>query len=134
MKMTDSNDATLEERVSDLEKELKTTQKQIIRLTEELMGTITILALPLSNVRKLELGFTSIRDLPNKPLKIIIHRFVIESKNSDLNFDEMITPIVSVLGFERAWKLLSREIIKETYGDWALGKWEEMAKSHPCEE
>jgi len=132
--MEDEKEIPMEERVSDLERELKNTRQQIQELTQELMGTVTILCLPLSDGRRLELGFKQIERLPNNILKMIIQRYVKESKLSDLSFDTMITPLVSVLGFERAWKVLSREIIKEIYGEWALGKWDEMAKSHPCED
>ncbi len=40
--------------------------------------------------------------------------------------------MVRVLGFERLWKILERETIQEYYGEWALSKWEEMAKAHSC--
>ena len=132
--MSKDTEVPIDERVSDLERELKNTQKQIMRLSEELMGTITILCLPLSNSRKLELGFKQVQQLPRDILKVIIRRYIKESKHSDLSFDAMITPVVSVLGFERAWKVLTRETINEVYGEWALGKWDEMAKSHPCED
>ena len=131
--MSDSNEVPIEERVSYLEKELINSRKQIEELYEELMGTITILCLPLNKGRRLELGFKQIKKLPNNALQMIIKRYVIESKKMDLSFDEMINPVVSVLGFERSWKLLSSESIMEIYGEWAVGKWEEMAKAHPCE-
>jgi len=132
--MSEDSKVPIDERVSDLERELLNTQKQIVKLSEELMGTITILCLPLSNSRKLELGFKQIEQLPNNILRIIIVRYIKESKHSDLSFDTMITPVVSILGFERAWKVLTRETINEVYGEWALGKWDEIAKSHPCED
>lgn len=132
--MENDKEIPLDERVTDLERDLKNSQKQIEKLTQELMGTITILCLPLSEGRRLELGFKQISELPNNILGIIIDRYVKESKHSDLSFDSMVTPLVSVLGFERAWKVLTREKIKDEYGDWALSKWDEMAKSHPCEE
>ena len=132
--MSKDSETPIDERVSDLERDLETTQKQITKLTQELMGTITILCLPLTNSRKLELGFRQVEQLPNNILKVIVRRYVNESKHSDLSFDLMVTPLVSVLGFERAWKILTRETIKEVYGEWSLGKWDEMAKNHPCEE
>ena len=98
------------------------------------MGTITILCLPLQKGRRLELGFKQISKIPNSILTVILERYVIESKNSDLNFDEMINPVVSVLGFERAWKILTKTTIRKNYGDFAIMRWEEMAKSHSCEE
>jgi hypothetical protein len=132
--MAEKEERQPSERLDDLERNFKNIQKQIERLTQELMGTITILCLPLSNGRRLEFGFKQIEQLPNHILQIIIQRYVTESKHSDLSFDEMITPIVSVFGFERSWKVLPRETIKDIYGEWALAKWDEMAKSHPCEE
>jgi hypothetical protein len=124
----------LEERVAYLERELTTSQKQITNLSQELLGTITILCLPLSQSKRLEIGFKLLRELPPKILEVIVKRYVQESKSADLNFDGMISPIVNMLGFERAWKILSRETIKDSYGDWALGRWDEMAKSHECED
>ena len=124
----------MNEAIEYLEKELTSSRKQIEKLYEELLGTITILCLPLNKTRRLELGLKQVEKLPNNPLKMIIQRYVIESKKIDLSFDEIINPIVSVLGFERAWKLLPSEIIKENYGEWAEAKWEEMGKNHSCEE
>lgn len=132
--MSEGSEAPIKERVNDLERDLQNTQKQITRLTQELMGTVTILCLPLTDSRKIELGFKQVEQLPNNVLKVIVKKYVEESKHSDLSFDAMVTPVVGVLGFERAWKVLTRDTIKEVYGDWSLGKWDEMAKSHPCED
>jgi len=132
--MSDPNDIPIEERVSYLEKELTSSRKQIEKLYEELLGTITILCLPINKTRRLELGFKQVEKLPNNPLKMIIQRYVIEGKKIDLSFDEIVNPIVSVLGFDRAWKLLSSETIRENYGEWAQSKWEEMGRNHTCEE
>jgi len=132
--MSDPKDTPIEERVSYLEKELTSSRKQIEKLYEELLGTITILCLPLNKTRRLELGLKQVEKLPNNPLKMIIQRYVIESKKIDLSFDEIINPIVSVLGFDRAWKLLPSETIREIYGEWASAKWEEMGRNHTCEE
>lgn len=124
----------ISEKVKFLEEELKSTKKQLLNLTEELMGTITILCLPLPRGRRLELGFKQIGKIPNDILKVILERYVLESKNSDLSFDEMINPMVSVLGFERTWKILSIPTIRKNYGEYAVAKWEELAKNHACEE
>ena len=45
----------------------------------------------------------------------------------------MIDPMFLVFGFERLWKILDTETIREFYGEWALGKWDAMGKSHKCE-
>ena len=132
--MSDPTDVPIEERVAYLERELTTAQKQISNLTQELLGTITILCLPLSQSKKLEVGFKLISELPPKILEVIVKKYVQESKNVDISFDTMISPIVNILGFERAWKVLSRETVKDSYGEWALSKWDEMAKSHKCED
>ena len=133
--MSDQNDDTpIENKVEYIEQELKLMRREMIKLTEEFMGTITILCLPLTDSRRLELGFKQISELPNAPLKVIVRRYVMESKMSDLKFDDMVDPMVRMLGFERLWKILDAETIKNNYGDWALSKWQEMAKNHPCEE
>lgn len=132
--MSEPTEIPLEEKVSYLEDELKSTQKQIMNITQELMGTVILLCLPLSKGRRLELGFKQIRKIPDAILKTIIETYVGESKHSDLNFDEMISPVVTMLGFERSWKILPTEIIRKYYGDYSAAKWMEMAKDHNCEE
>ena len=132
--MSSDEKPPIEERIDTLEQELKTAKKQIERLTEELIGTIAINCLPLPQSKKLAIGFKMLKILPQAPLIIIIKRYVAESRMSNLSFDEMINPIVNELGFERAWKVLSHETIKDVYGDWDLNRWKEMAKSHPCED
>jgi hypothetical protein len=97
------------------------------------MGAITILCLPISTSRKLEIGFKMIEKLPDDTLKMIIKRYVEEGKKSDVSFDNMIDPMVRILGFERLWKILDAETIRLHYGEWALAKWQDMAKSHHCE-
>ena len=134
MGISEPDDAPIENKVQYLEQELKTLRKQMTRMTEEFMGTIAILCLPLSNSKRLEIGFKQIRDLPNVPLKVIMKRYVIESKLSNMSFDEMINPIINVLGFERAWKVVDDETIRDNYGEWDLNRWKEMAKTHSCEE
>ena len=133
MGISEPDDAPIENKIQYLEDELKTMKKEMIRMIEDFMGTIAILCLPLSVQKRLEIGFKQIQQLPNTPLKVIMKRYVIESKASNLSFDDMINPIVSVLGFERAWKILDGETIKDNYGDWDLNRWKEMAKSNPCE-
>jgi len=65
-------------------------------------------------------------------LKIIIRRYVEESKKVDMKFDDMIDPLFIVFGFERLWKLLDSETIREFFGEWALNKWNEIGKNHEC--
>ena len=125
---------TIEERIKILEDGFENARKQTERLVEQLMGMITILCLPMSPTKKLEFGFKTIEKLPNQILKIIIRRYVEESKKIDIKFDDMIDPMFLTFGFERLWKILNRETIREFYGEWALSKWETMGKSHKCEE
>jgi hypothetical protein len=127
-------DIPTEERVSFLEKELEGVMKEIKRMTETLFGTIAILCLPLSKGKRIEYGFKQLRLLPNDILVLIIKTYLEESKNSDLTFAEAVSPIINMLGFERAWKILPASTIKGIYGDWAVHEWEEMAEKHSCEE
>ena len=119
----DPNEIPLEERVDLLTSSIENAGKQMERLTEQLMGTIVILCLPMTSAKKLEFGFKSIEKLPNHILKIIIRRYVEESKKADMKFDEMVDPLFLVFGFEKLWKLLDRETIKEFYGEWALNSY-----------
>ena len=109
-------------------------KKQVESLTEQLFGSITILCLPLPRGRRLEIGFKQIGGLPNGVLGMIVKRYIAESRTSDLSLDEMLSPVVTVFGFERAWKIIGRDDLRDAYGEYAVLKWEEMAKSHPCEE
>ena len=104
------------------------------RLTEQLMGMIVILCLPLPSTKKLEFGFKAIEKLPRHILKIIIRRYMEESKKADVKFDEMIDPMFLVFGFEKLWRLVESETIREFYGEWSQSKWEEMGQKHKCEE
>ena len=121
------------ERMAYLEEELKALRKEVKSLTEHLLGSITILCLPLSRSRRLELGFKQVEHLPNSILTMIAERYISESRTSDLNFDDMLSPLVAVFGFERAWKIISIDHLRDTYGIYAVLRWEEMAKSQPCE-
>ena len=121
------------ERIEYLEGELKAVKKQIESLTEQLFGSITILCLPLPRGKRLELGFKQVERLPNGVLNVIVKRYISESRTSDLSFEEMLSPLVAVFGFERAWKIIGIDHLRDTYGDYAVLRWEEMAKSHPCE-
>ena len=127
-------EAPPEERISYLEKELENTKKDLRRITENLFGTVAILCLPLNHTTRIEYGMKQLEPLPNNVLSQIIKTFVKEGKNSDMPFEQVISPIVSILGFERAWKILSKETIKNYYGNWAVHTWEEMAEKYPCEE
>ena len=122
------------ERIAYLEEELRAMKKQVESLTEQLFGSITILCLPLPRGRRLEIGFKQIGGLPNGVLGMIVKRYIAESRTSDLSLDEMLSPVVTVFGFERAWKIIGRDDLRDAYGEYAVLKWEEMAKSHPCEE
>jgi hypothetical protein len=89
--------------------------------------------LSISTKRRLEIGFNLIKSLADETLKSIIGRYVSEASKSELTFDDIIDPLVRVIGFERAWKILARKMIRETFGEWALARWLEMAKTHACE-
>ena len=128
------NDAPASERIVHLEEEVKALKKQVRSLTEQVLGSVAILCLPLPQGRRLEIAFKQIENLPNSVLGIILKRYISESRTSDLSLDAMLSPVVGVLGFERAWKIIEAGHLRETYGDYAVLRWEEMAKSHPCEE
>ena len=131
--MEEKNGASDSERIRLLEGELKAIRKQIETLTEELFGSIAILCLPLSRNRRLELGFKQIGRLPNGVLRVIVKRYMAEGRASDIAFDEMVGPVVAAFGFERAWKIISAGDLRDAYGDYAVLRWEDMAKAHPCE-
>lgn len=131
--MDENGDAPAGERIAYLEEELKAVKKQVRSLTEQVLGSVAILCLPLPQGKRLEIAFKQIENLPNGVLEVIVRRYVSESRASDLSFDGMLSPVVGVLGFERAWKIIDKDHLGATYGDYAVLRWEEMAKSHPCE-
>ena len=120
------------ERIVYLEGELKAI-KQLESLTEQLYGSITILCLRLPRGKRLGLGFKPVELLPNGTLAVIVKRYILESRTSDLNFDGVLIPLVAVFGFERAWKIISVGHLRDAYGDYAVLRRGEMAKSRPCE-
>jgi len=128
------DDLTLEERIDIIQSSLENAGKQMERLTEQLMGTIVILCLPLSSTKKLEFGFKAIEYLPTHILRIIIRRYIEESKKADVKFDDMIDPMFLVFGFEKLWKMLDNETIRKFYGEWAQSKWETEGQKHKCDE
>ena len=131
--MNKNGDMPDSERIAYLEEEMKSMGKQVRSLTEQILGSVVILCLPLPRGKRLEIAFKQIENLPNGVLGIIVRRYITESRTSDLSFDDMLGPVVAAFGFERAWKIIEANQLRETYGDYAVLRWEEMAKSHPCE-
>ena len=120
------------ERIAYLEGELKA-MKQLESLTEQLFGSITILCLRLPCGKRLDLGFKQAERLPNGTLPVIVKRYILESRASDLNFDDALIPLVAVFRFERAWKIIGIDHLRDAYGDYVVLRREAMAKSRPCE-
>ena len=131
--MNKNGDMPDSERIAYLEEEMKSMGKQVRSLTEQILGSVVILCLPLPRGKRLEIAFKQIENLPNGVLGIIVRRYITESRTSDLSFDDMLGPVVAAFGFERAWKIIEANQLRETYGDYAVLRWEEMAKRHPCE-
>ena len=131
--MDENGDAPTSERIAYLEEELKAMKKQVRSLTERVLGSVAILCLPLPQGKRLEIAFKQIENLPNRVLGVIVRRYITASRMGDLSLDDMLSPVVGVLGFERAWKIIEIDHLRETYGNYAILRWEEMAKSHPCE-
>jgi hypothetical protein len=124
---------TLEQRVERLEEDLKLMNRELQRRNQELMGVFTILCLPMSTSRKMEVGFSILIRLPEDVLKLITDRYLKEAARSDLTFDQIVEPMVKAWGFEKAWSVVTAEKIREQFGEWALGRWLEMSKTHGCE-
>lgn len=131
--MAKNGDLPASERIAYLEEELKMMKKQARSLTEQILGSVVILCLPLPQGKRLEIAFKQIEILPNSVLGVIARRYILESGASDLSFGAMLSPLVGVLGFERAWKIVEMDHLRGAYGDYAVLRWEEMAKGHPCE-
>ncbi|WP_337862315.1 hypothetical protein [Nitrososphaera sp.] len=123
----------MEEKVEALQRDVELLQREVQRRNQELMGALTILCLPMSTNRKLEVGFSVLRRLPDDVLKLIIDRYTKEGIRSDMTFDQIMEPMIKSLGFERLWSIIGKEKIREEFGEWALARWTEMSKDHGCE-
>ena len=130
---TDIPEPTLEEQVEFLRRELQTLHSENRRRAEELMGILTILCLPMSNKRRMEIGFSVVKNLSNEKLGPLLERYIKEAMRSEMGFDEIFEPMIKTVGFERLWKLIDKRKIQELFGELTLGRWIEMGKSHPCE-
>ncbi|MEW5841474.1 MAG: hypothetical protein AB1753_10775, partial [Thermoproteota archaeon] len=74
----------MEEKVEALQRDVELLQREVQRRNQELMGALTILCLPMSTNRKLEVGFSVLRRLPDDVLKLIIDRYTKEGIRSDM--------------------------------------------------
>jgi hypothetical protein len=86
--------------------------------------------------RKLEVGFKLLVNsrLDDTVLKDIIGRYLSECAKNDLSFDSSIEPMIESMGFERLWKIMDKERLKEHFGEWSLYRWTELARGHKCED
>ncbi len=123
----------LQEQIDLLKQELEILHRTNRRRDENLLGVVTILCLPMSEKRKLEIGFALIKDLENQLLIPIIDRYLKECKKSEVSFDDIFDPMVRAIGFEKLWSVIDKAKIRDLFGEWALTRWIDMAKSHPCE-
>lgn len=128
--MGDSCNAPTDARIACLEAELGAVKDQIRSLAEQVPGIIAILCLPLPRASRLEITFRQMEDLPNDALGAIVKRYISESRMSGLGLDDMLIPVVNVLGSERARDIIDANHLRETYGDCAALRWEGMGGSH----
>lgn len=71
-----------------------------------MLGSVAILCLPLPQGRRPEIAFRQMESLPNAVLGAILRRYISESRAGGLIFDAVLSPVVGVLGFERARKII----------------------------
>jgi hypothetical protein len=90
-----------EEQIDDLKREVELLHREVARRNQEMMGFITVLCLPMSTKRKLEVGFTIIKELPDPFLREILERYIKEGVKSEMNFDQIIEPMPIVTLFNR---------------------------------
>ena len=115
------------ERITYLEEEVKALRKQAESLAGQVLGGAAILCLPIPRGRRLEIAFRQMKSLPNGFLGAIVRRYVAESRTSGLSLDDMLGPVVAALGLERTREIIEAKQLRETYGDYAALRWEEMA-------
>lgn len=71
--------------------------------------------------------------MPNAALGAIVKHYISESRMSGLSLDDALSPVVEVLGFERARKIIRASHLRETYGDHAALRWEKMGEGRSHE-
>ncbi len=128
--MGESGNAPTDARIASLETELGAVKDQVRSLAEQVPGIIAALCLPLPRASRLEMTFRYMEKLPNDALGAIVRRYISESRMAGLSFDDMLIPVVNVLGFERAWEIIEANHLRETYGGHAALRWEGMGGSH----
>jgi hypothetical protein len=127
---------SIEERISDLERNFEALFKSINRRNQELVGQLLTLSLPMSNKRRLETTALILKtiNLDDAILKSIFLRYFNEGIKSDLKFEDLIEPLINTLGFEKLWKIIDKEIIRERFGIVAESKWLAFEKQYPCKD
>ncbi|MGB6673922.1 MAG: hypothetical protein WBE34_15940 [Candidatus Nitrosopolaris sp.] len=92
-----------EEKIEVLKREVELLHRELQRRNNQMLGFPTVLYLPISTKRRLEIGFIIVKDLADETLKAIIGRCVKEASRSEMTFDDIIDPLVRTIGFERVW-------------------------------
>lgn len=131
--MNGDDDIPVDVRIEWLEEELDGMKGQVRSLVEQMPGIIAILCLPLPRGRRLEIAFRGMENLPNAALGAIVKHYISESRMSGLSLDDALSPVVEVLGFERARKIIRASHLRETYGDHAALRWEKMGEGRSHE-
>lgn len=102
-------------------------------LAWHLLVNITTLRSPLPCSRHFELSFRHAECISNVVSNAYARRSTTNNKICSLIFDEMMDPLVAVVGFGLAWVIIGIGHLRGTYGDCAILGRERIAKSHPCE-
>jgi hypothetical protein len=128
------NEESLESRVNNLEGTLKALHYSISRRNNELLGTLLVLSLPMSDKRRLETAIAVLKsiELDDLILKDVLFRYLGEGIRSNLGFADLIEPLIDGLGFEKLWKLINKEDIKKLFGEVATTKWTDFERHFPC--
>ena len=131
---TNEDEASLDQRVTDLEINFKALFNSISRRNQELLGYLLVLSLPMSDKRRLETTTSILKTTKLEPvvLKEILLRYFKEGIKSDLKFDDLIEPLINIIGFEELWKTITTEMIRELFGEVGVVKWIGYEKYYPC--
>jgi hypothetical protein len=130
----DKSNGDLEERIRNLELGQETMQRYLPRISQELLGYLLILSLPMSDRRRLELTSALLNKikLDDATLGLILLRYFNEGKLSDFGFDDIINPLVKTFSFDRLWKVVDVEQVREIFGEMAVARWNELERYSPC--
>jgi hypothetical protein len=123
-----------EDRIKNLEMSQEALSKYLLRVNQNMLGYLLILSLPMTTKRRLELTSSLLNSisLDDLVLRDVLIRYLHEGRLGEINFEQLLEPLVKVFGFDRLWKMIKVEDVREIFGEMAVIRWLELEKHSPC--